>query len=321
VPQIRETDGVEIVCLVDNSVDFISTIDRKEVSSFRQWTKKRYGQEWINTHLQLPFAENGFSMLIRLFTGDRSRTILFDTGISSNGVVENLARMGLDLSEIETVVLSHGHYDHSGGLVSVVKSINKADLPVIVHDDMFKKRGVASQDGTIRSYPEFPTKEQISPAQLTSTKEPLLIADGFVLVTGEIPRRTDYEKGYLPHKALINGLWQPDPWIWDDRAIVIKVKGKGLVVLSGCAHAGIINTVNYSKEITGVENIYALIGGFHLAGKTNEERIEESTEELGKMKPSLISPSHCTGWKAKCAIAEKMPNAFVWNSVGNLYQL
>jgi len=256
-----------------------------------------------------------------VFARGKSHTILFDTGNSPMGVVENSARMGLDLHEIECIVLSHGHYDHSGGLSSIAKSVDRVDLPIIVHSDMFKKRGVSNEDGTIRPYPEFPAKEQISPAQLISTKEPLLIADDFVLVTGEIPRKTSYEKGYLPHTTLINGFWQSDPWIWDDRAVVIRVKGKGLVVLSGCAHAGIINTVNYSKEITEVESIHALIGGFHLAGKTNEERIEKSAEDLKKIKPNLIAPSHCTGWRAKCVLAQKMPNAFVWNSVGHLYQL
>jgi 7,8-dihydropterin-6-yl-methyl-4-(beta-D-ribofuranosyl)aminobenzene 5'-phosphate synthase len=319
--EIREADGVEIFSLVDNSVDFLSSIHRKEVNSFRQWTKKRNGQEWVNAHSQLPFAEHGFSMLVRVLAEGKFHSILFDTGSSPDSVVDNAARMGLDLSEVGGIVLSHGHYDHSGGLLSVLKAINKVDLPIIVHDDMFKKRGIASQDGSIRTYPEFPTKEQMGSTQLTSTRQPSLFANGLVLVTGEIPREKSFEKGYAQHRAFINGSWQPDPWIWDDRAIVINIEGKGLVILSGCAHAGIVNTIRYAQQITGLSKIYAVIGGFHLAGKEGESRIEQSVEELRKINPNLIVPSHCTGWRAKCTIAKTMPNAFVWNSVGNLYQL
>jgi len=119
----------------------------------------------------------------------------------------------------------------------------------------------------------------------------------------------------------MNGAWQPDPWIRDDRAIVINVKGKGLVVLSGCAHAGIINTVSYAQQITDVAKIYALIGGFHLAGKEFENQIEPTINELRKISPALIAPSHCTGWKAIYAVIKTLPEAFVWNSVGNLYTL
>jgi 7,8-dihydropterin-6-yl-methyl-4-(beta-D-ribofuranosyl)aminobenzene 5'-phosphate synthase len=319
--KIAEVDGLEVLSLVDNSVDFLSTINRKEVQSFRQWTKKRHGQEWARTHSKLPLAEHGFSMLIRILQGVKSTSILFDTGISFEGVIENAERMGIDLKEVEYIVLSHGHYDHSGGLLSALKAINKINLPIIVHEDMFKTRGVANPDGTIRVYPEFPSKKQMISAQLIETKQPLLVADDMVLVTGEIPRETNFEKGYLQHKALVNGLWQADPWIWDDRAIVINVKGKGLVVLSGCAHAGIINTINYAQRISGITNIYAVIGGFHLAGKEGESRIEQSVEEMRRINPKIVVPSHCTGWRAICTIATKMPTAFIWNSVGNLYQL
>lgn len=142
-----------------------------------------------------------------------------------------------------------------------------------------------------------------------------------VLLTGEIPRETSFEKGYSQHRVLINGSWQPDPWIWDDRAIVINVNGKGLVVLSGCAHAGIINTIAYAQRITGIRNIYAVMGGFHLAGKENEKRIEPTVKELRQINPTLIVPSHCTGWRGICAIANSLPEAFICNSIGNLYEL
>jgi len=319
--KVKEADAVEIISLVDNSVDFLSAVNKRQVQSFRQWTRERYGQEWVKSHKQLPCAEHGFSMLIRVFSKNKTSCVLFDTGGSTNGMVENAKRMGISLSEVECVVLSHGHYDHFGGLLSVVKAVNKADLPIIVHEDMFKTRGSASSKVTVRKYPEFPTEAQLSPARLVSTKKPSLTADGRVCVTGEIPRKTSFETGYTQHKAFVSGAWKSDPWILDERAIAINIKGKGLVVLSGCAHAGIINTISYAQQITGTEKVYAVMGGFHLAGKDFENRIKPTIEELQRINPKLIAPSHCTGWRAMCAIAQTFPKGFVWNSVGNLYQL
>jgi 7,8-dihydropterin-6-yl-methyl-4-(beta-D-ribofuranosyl)aminobenzene 5'-phosphate synthase len=304
---------------MDGSADFLSTIDNKQASNFRQWTRKHYGQEWANTHNQLPFAEHGFSMLIRILSEGKIHTILFDTGISPNGVLENSTRMNLDFGKIENIVLSHGHYDHSGGLMPAIKAINRPDLTIIVHEDMFTKRGAASQNGLVRPYPEFPSKKMLKPTKLISTKKPLEIADGSALVTGEIPRQTPYEKGYTQHRTHKEGSWQPDPWIWDDRALIIHIKEKGLVVLTGCAHAGIINTIKYSQKITNQNRVHAVIGGFHLAGKEGETRTKQTIEDLKLINPKLIVPMHCTGWRAMCTIAKELPDAFVWNSVGNLY--
>jgi 7,8-dihydropterin-6-yl-methyl-4-(beta-D-ribofuranosyl)aminobenzene 5'-phosphate synthase len=319
--KVEEADGVEILSLVDNSVDFLSAVNNPHVQSFRQWKRKCDGKEWGKTHMDLPFAEHGFSVLIRVFSGGKSSCVLFDTGGSQRGMVENAERMAISLSEVECIVLSHGHYDHFGGLEAAVKAVGKADLPIIVHENMFKTRGSTNAKGKVRQYPDFPTAKELSPARLVSTKQPSLTADDMVCVTGEIPRKTSFETGYLQHKAFVSGAWKSDPLIMDERAVVIDIKGKGLVVVSGCAHAGIINTVNYAQQITGAKKVYAVLGGFHLAGKTFENRIQPTIEELQRINPELIVASHCTGWKAMCAMAKTFPEAFVWNSVGNLYKI
>ena len=317
----KDVEHVELISLMDNTVDFLSTTERREVKQVQEWLKERKSQEWIEKHFRPPLAEHGFSVLVKVASGGKSYAVLFDTGISPEGVVINAERMGLNLKEIEAVILSHGHLDHCGGLLKVVEAVNKENLPIIVHEDMFKTRGTANLDGTVRKSPSFPTENLVKPVKYVRTKEPSTLADNTILVTGEIPRKTDFEKGLLKQRVLINDEWQLDPWVWDDRAIAINVKHKGLVVISGCAHAGIINTVLYARQITGVNRIYAILGGFHLAGKEYETRIASTVDELKKLKPTLLAPSHCTGWRGIFAIAEAMPQAFVWNSVGNMYQL
>lgn len=318
--KLREVEGAEIISLTDNSVDFLSTIEREEVQNVREWIRERKDEAWVKKHFRLPIAEHGFSMLIRVFDGEEAHSVLFDTGISPDGVVTNAKKMGLNLSKAECIVLSHGHYDHFGGLLPTLRVVSKNDLPIIVHKDMFKTRGVANADGTIRKYPKFPIENHVKTAKYVKTKHPYLVANDMILVTGEIPRRTDFEKGFPQHRVFEGGKWQPDPWIWDDRAIVVNVKQKGLVILSGCAHAGIINTTLYAQQITGVTDIYAVMGGFHLAGKESEPRISQTVEKLKLLNPKLVAPSHCTGWRGIYAIAEALSHAFVWNSVGNLYR-
>jgi 7,8-dihydropterin-6-yl-methyl-4-(beta-D-ribofuranosyl)aminobenzene 5'-phosphate synthase len=140
-------------------------------------------------------------MLVRIQRAEKTVSTLSDTGVSADGVVENAKRSGIDLGEVEYIALSHGHFDHSGGLVLALKAINKPDLPLILHKDMFKKRGSASKDGAVRAYPEFPTEKQLSTTRIIKTNQPCLIAEKMILVTGEIPRETSFEKGFLHHKT------------------------------------------------------------------------------------------------------------------------
>jgi 7,8-dihydropterin-6-yl-methyl-4-(beta-D-ribofuranosyl)aminobenzene 5'-phosphate synthase len=317
---LKEASKLEIVSLIDNNVDFLSSNARKEVQSLWHWTQEHYGPGWASEHKELPFAEHGFSIHVRIFTDKESWSILFDTGVSSIGVIVNAKRMGIDLREVSYVVLSHGHYDHFGGLKAVVETVNKIDLTIITHENMFRLRGTASPSGNVRKYPTFPNLEQLTPAKIVNTKKPYLIANDLACVTGEIPRKVTFEKGLTQNKIYSDNSWQPDPLILDDRALVINVRDKGLVIISGCAHAGIINTVRYAQQITGLAKVYAILGGFHLSGKDFEKRIEPTIEELKKINPELIAPSHCTGWRAIISIAQAFPNAFVCNSVGNIYK-
>jgi 7,8-dihydropterin-6-yl-methyl-4-(beta-D-ribofuranosyl)aminobenzene 5'-phosphate synthase len=318
---LKEVDSVEITSLMDNTIDPNSTIANKEVHKVREWTRNRMGIEWTKKYFGLPFAEHGFSLLIKIFSQKNRHTILFDAGLSPDGIVTNSTRLGIDLYDVECIVLSHGHYDHFGGLVKSIKAINRKNLPIIVHDNVFKIRGVINPDGSIREYPRFPSNDQVAPARYFRNRQPYLLFENKLLVSGEIPRKTDFEKGFPRHYEYFNEKWIPDQWILDDQAIIIYVKHKGLIIISGCAHAGIVNTTLFGQQITKINKVYAILGGFHLAGTNCESRISKTVEKLRHFNPEIVVPMHCTGWRGKNALFEAMPQAFVWNSVGNLYHI
>ena len=154
-------------------------------------------------------------------------------------------------------------------------------------------------------------------AKIIKSEGPLTLASDLILLTGEVERTTTFEKGFPWAEAKINGVWKLDPFK-DDQGIVIKLKDKGLVVISGCAHAGIINTVNYSKKITKTDKVHAVLGGFHLTGPLFEPIIPPTIEEMKKIDPNYLIPMHCTGWDAINQFKEEMPNNVIINTVVQL---
>jgi 7,8-dihydropterin-6-yl-methyl-4-(beta-D-ribofuranosyl)aminobenzene 5'-phosphate synthase len=142
-----------------------------------------------------------------------------------------------------------------------------------------------------------------------------------VLITGEVDRTTTFETGFQGHETLRDGEWQADPLILDDQALVVSLRDRGLVVLSGCGHAGIVNTVRYARELTGNEVVAAIIGGFHLSGPMFERIIEPTVDALVDLSPALVVPAHCTGWRAVHRLAARFPDAFVMSAVGTTIAL
>jgi 7,8-dihydropterin-6-yl-methyl-4-(beta-D-ribofuranosyl)aminobenzene 5'-phosphate synthase len=157
--------------------------------------------------------------------------------------------------------------------------------------------------------------------EIIEERGPSILLDGRLLVTGEVERVTSFEKGFPLQHAHIHGEWEPDTWIWDDQAVVCQVKGKGLVVLSSCSHAGAINVIRHALRLTGAESVLAFIGGFHLTGGLFEAIIPRTIDELTAIYPEIIVPGHCTGWRATMEIARRMPEAFIQSSVGTTLHL
>ena len=269
-----------------------------------------------------PLAQHGFSALVTVRRGERSHTVLFDTGTTPDGCVENLRRIGKDPADIEAVVCSHGHFDHTTGLSGLAKRLGRSNLPVIVHPEFWTRRRLAIPG---RDPLETPTTSRRALEEVgfdvIQQQQPSFLLDGSMLVTGEVDRTTEFEQGFLIHQAYRNGTWVPDPLILDDQALIVNLAGKGLVILTGCGHAGIVNTCRYAQRLTGEARLHAVIGGFHLNGPLFEPIIPATLDALEQLAPDVIVPAHCTGWRAVHAIAARFPEQFIQNSVGTTFDL
>ena len=193
--------------------------------------------------------------------------MLFDAGRTPDGLVENMRRLELSPGDIDIIVLSHGHWDHTTGMDGLVGELGRQNMPVLIHPEFWTRRRLAFPG----RYPvELPTtsKSALQGAgfEIVEQRRPSFLLDGSLLVTGEVDRTTEFERGFPGHEAHRHGGWQPDPLILDDQALVASVRGRGLVVLTGCGHSGIVNVVRYARKLTGESRIHAVLGGFHLSG-------------------------------------------------------
>ena len=309
---LKEVERVEVTCLVDNTVDLL--LPNTEVAHRPILTRSWYEQPLV--------AEHGFCALLTLHFDGVKRNLLLDSGLDPFAASHNADVLDLDLSYCESLISSHGHIDHAGGLLSLTKKMStKQGIPLVLHGDAFRNRLVKFQDGRTIDLPA-PDRSLLTNAGyhiIEKDSASLWISDR-VLVTGEIPRTNSFEKGFPNHYSRVEeGKLEPDPLINDDQAIIVKVKDKGLVIITGCGHAGIVNTLNYAKELTGEDRIYAVLGGMHLSGNLFEQIIPRTVKELEELKPRFVVPCHCSGLKAISEIARKMPDAFIQNSVGSKY--
>lgn len=301
-------DDVQITTIMDNTIDLLMTGD--EVAHRLPLGPDLWEREQ-------PIAQHGFSVLLRVRQGDKSGAVLFDTGVSRVGTLRNLDALEVRLNDLRAIVLSHGHADHALGLTGIIERLGARQMPLVLHPDAYLERKLILPNGIEVPMPP-PHKADFARDNIQMIEEvgPSMLVDDMVLVSGEVGRATDFETGFPIHHALRGGQWQPDPLIHDDQCAIVNVRDKGLVIVTGCGHSGIVNILLHAQALTGIEAIFAVVGGFHLTGAYFEQRIAPTVAALHTMQPRYLVPGHCTGWKAIHEIARALPDAYIANSVG-----
>ncbi len=270
----------------------------------------------------MPIGEHGFSVLINVKCGEKSGTVLFDTGLNPRNFLYNLDALEINVSDIQAIILSHGHADHAMGLAGLMQRLRNRNLPLVLHPDAYLERKLVLPNGE-ESFLPPPRKSDLLRENIQVVEEvgPSMLLDDMLLVSGEVARTSSFEKGFAAHYAKHAHGWEPDPLIHDDQCAIIHVREKGLVIITGCGHSGIINIIRHAQALTAIQTIYAVIGGFHLTGAHFVPIIPATVAALQAINPRYLVPGHCTGWQATQQIAHTMPDAFIANSVGTNFIL
>jgi len=324
VLKLAEAERVEVLILVDNVTDNLSSTPLFVENEWpRLWSR---GMRALSGRC-LCCAAHGLSCAITVRRGERAQTLLFDTGPDDTVFERNVERLGFDMGRVEGIVLSHGHWDHCGAMLRALQMIRQRNggrnVPTYMHPEMYRTRATKAADGSFRLFEDVPSAQQLTQhgAEVLHSTEPQLVLDDGFFVSGEIPRVTAFETG-LPgqHRMTLDGSgWEPDPLIMDERFVAVAVKGKGLVVLTACSHAGVVNVLTHAQACFPAVPLYAVMGGFHLSG-TNERVIPDTVQAMRRFKLSVIAAAHCTGWRAVGALAGAFGEAVVPSAVGKTYR-
>lgn len=305
---VTEVDKLTLWVLTDNYYDS-TRADAKNIKRYRSMSGK-------SIH-----AEHGLSFFAETTVSGKTSSCMFDYGVDPGGVMNNIGLLGIDVGKVNAFSLSHGHWDHYTSAVSILqqnRSRIAAGTPFYVGEEAFARRYSLRPGATEPTDLGQLRREDIEGLGLkvVEVKTPVELVPG-AYFTGNIERVTAYEK--VPANLLIkHGEKIEQDTFPGEQAVFFKVKGKGLVVLSGCAHAGIVNTVKQAQKSAATEKVHAIIGGFHLVN-TKPEIIQNTVADIKALKPDMIAPAHCTGFEAVVVFSKEMPNEFVMNTAGAQY--
>lgn len=321
--ELGSVERVEVTTICDNYIDTLY-MDPAGISVRRRGLGYSFNPSNLGVN---PVADNTSCMLIDLFAFEGNSIgvvpryrILFDCG--GKRVAENMEALGIDPLTINHIIISHGHPDHMGGLKAVMDARGNVPCPVLIHPETYKARYILSPHGFV--FPHITAvagnKEACAAAgaKFVEVTEPVKVGPG-AMTTGNIPWYED-----VPFEPSPITLYREEENKMvldktpDEMALAINLKGHGLVVISGCAHNGIINTVKRCQEVTGIQEVYAVIGGYHLGfPEVPKEMPGQTIEKLKEINPKVVIPMHCTGFRATAEIAMAMPDEYVQDSLGN----
>ncbi len=305
-------DGLEVTILVDNFVDINlpSTDVAHRAIRHYDWSERPPLR-----------AEHGYALFLTVTRNGQSQSVLYDAGLGRDTVLYNMDVLELRPRELRAVVLSHGHADHHGGLEGVFRRLGRGGTPLVLHPDAWRERRLVFPTGNeVHMPPPSRADLEAEGVQVVEERGPSLMLDDTVLVSGQTERITGFEKGQPSQHARTADGWEPDPWVWDDQSVIVRVRDKGLVVMSSCSHSGAVNVLHNAQRVTGETRIHAFVGGLHLSGAAFEAIIPQTVTELARFNPAVVVPGHCTGWRATHELARLLPAAYLQTSLGTRLQ-
>ena len=329
-------DELGLLVVIDNQTDILSSVPAaiprtSEVAHLLGHTP----EEIAGGHVvfdQLCYACHGLSVLLTGRSGSCHHTVLFDVGPDGHLWLDNAAKLGVGLADIDVVFLSHWHFDHSGGLPVVLGALVEARSaagrppPILdLHPAWPRQRGIALSSGETMLFPPEPTIDELghSGADLRLHADAHTPGDGMFYASGFIARATSYETGLEGHVSIdATGAVLADPVIADERFLAAHVQGRGVSVVSACSHAGIVNACLGAMAAFPGRPVDLVLGGYHLAGVAMERRIDSTVDDLlRRVKPRVVAPGHCTGWRAMTALAGVGFDGYAPSAVGAYYHL
>ncbi len=322
-PPLAAVDSLQVEVITDNVSD---TYASKPFFAMSELANVMLAGAREISGETLLVANLGYGLRLRTRRGATEHVLLFDTGTEGAAFLRNCRNLAVDLGQVEAIAVTHGHWDHMGALPAALDAIvarrGRDGVAVHVNPDMFNERGVLLQNGTIFPAARVPTPAEMAArgARVVNDGASRLLLDGHFYYSGEIPRVTAFETGRQDHLCRHDNSedWQPDPYLMDERMLVVNVREQGLVVFSACSHAGIVNVCTEAKRLFPDMPIHAVMGGLHLGG-VMERLIPQTVEALQSFDIGYMITGHCTGWRALHALANAYGERVSQSAVGTTY--